>query len=200
MSKWNNFVEKIETAEKETESNLALFFNPRLELLPLAAARFDDPFLPFGKAIINATKDLVCAYVFDLAAYLSLGAAGAVALERSIRFVPDNRVSILHGAFSNDGFSAMADITGLGVNAITITDKAFLRTYLDNPPFAAFLVKHGSVDASQVPDEGGIYWLDEQILMLNTETQLRLTDNSVLFAGQYDDYAELTRKALESWR
>lgn len=200
MSKWTDFVEKIETAQSETEGNIALFFNPRIALLPLAATYFDDPFLPFGKAIINATKDLVCAYVFDLASYLSIGAAGAVALERTIHYVPDNRVTILHGAFSSDVFSAMADTTGFGVDAITITDESYLRTYLENPPYAAFITRHGAIQSSQLPDEGGIYWLDHDRLMLNSQTSLKLTDNAILFAGRYNDYAEKTRETLEAWR
>ena len=200
MSKWTDFVGKIESAQDETGSNLALLFNPRIEMLPIAAAYFDDPFLPFGKAIINATKKLVCAYVFDLASYLSIGAAGAVALERTIRYVPDNRLKILHGAFSNDGFSAMADITGFGVDAITITDELYLKTYLDNAPFAALIAQSGTIDASKLPDVGGIYWLDHSLLMFNYKTTLRVTDNSVLFAGKYDDYAEKTREVLEKWR
>jgi hypothetical protein len=198
MNNWTNFVEKTQEAQQETGANIALFFNPRIELLPIAATRFDDPFLPFSKAIINATRDLACAYVFDLAAYLSLGAAGAVALERSIRYVPDNRISILHGAFSSDAFSAMADITGFGVNAITITDKCYLRTYLEKPPYAAFVMQHGAVDVAHLPDQGGLFWIDENQLMMSPETSLRLINNSVLYAGRYDDYAQKTREALEA--
>lgn len=200
MSNWHKFVEKVRQAQMATGSNIALFLNPRIELLPLAAARFDDPFLPFGKAIINATQDLVCAYVFDLAAYLSIGAAGAIALERTIRYVPVERATILHGPFYGDGFSEMADSTGFAVDAITIVNKQHLTTYLDKPPYAAFLVQKNRLDPGQMPDEGGIYWIDQKQMMLNSETILRLSDNSVLFAGKFDDYPQQTRAALEAMR
>lgn len=44
---------------------------PRLPKLLLPFQKHDDPFLPFSKAIIDAIRDLVCAYQFDLAAGLS---------------------------------------------------------------------------------------------------------------------------------
>jgi hypothetical protein len=200
MNRWINFVDKVQQAQNETATNIALFFNPQLNLLPIAATRFDDPFLPFGKAIINASKDSVCAYIFDLASYLSIGAAGAVALERTIRYVPNDRVTILHGAFSSDGFSAMADTTGFGVDAITITDRVYLRTYLDKPPYAAFVTHHGAIDPINLPDEGGIFWIDAGQMTLNPQTTIKLTDNAVLYAGQFDDYAQKTREALAALR
>lgn len=200
MDKWTNFIKKVQQSQDETGSNIALFFNPRIELLPLAAMHFDDPFLPFGKAIINATKDSVAAYVFDLASYLSIGAAGAVALERTIHYVPNNRVSILHGAFSGGGFSAMADITGFAVDAITLTSKNDLITYLDKPPHAAFIAQQGVIDLTQMPDKGGIFWIDQRTLMLNSETTLKLSDNSILYAGTVEDYAQKTREAIEALR
>ena len=114
MRNWTEFLEKLSRLRAERKSDLALLLNPRLEHLPMSIARFDDPFLPYSKAIVGISQDLVVAYVFDFAAYLSLGAAGAVALERSIRFAGDS-VTILHAPFASDGYAAMADITGLGV-------------------------------------------------------------------------------------
>lgn len=200
MDKWTKFTQKVQQSQAETGSNIALFLNPRMELLPIAALHFDDPFLPFGKAIINATKDIVSAYVFDLASYLSMGAAGAVALERTIAYVPNKRITILHGAFSGDGFSAMADATGFAVDAITITSKSDLTTYLDKPPHAAFITQKGAIDSTQMPDKGGIFWTDAKTLMLNSEMLLRLSDNSVLYAGMLEDYAQKTQEALETLR
>jgi hypothetical protein len=61
-----SFYDKLRAAQSQRESDLALLLAPKLAKMPLPIARYDDPFLPFGKAIIDATRDLVCAYVFDL--------------------------------------------------------------------------------------------------------------------------------------
>src|SRR5689334_7364687 len=84
----------LEAAQQATQSTLAISLAPTLNKLPLELQRFDDPFLPFGKAVIDATADLVCAYVFHLGPYLALGAAGAVALERTIAYVPQTAIKI----------------------------------------------------------------------------------------------------------
>ena len=74
------FPYKLTLAQRRTGGTLALMLRPRLNQLPLAVQRYDDPFLPFGKAIIAQTADIVSAYLFDLAAYLALGAAGLISM------------------------------------------------------------------------------------------------------------------------
>src|SRR4051812_25649910 len=98
--------------------------SPRLTKMPLPMQRYDDPFLPFGKAIIAATQDLVCAYVFDLAAYLAIGAAGAVALERTIAFVGENNLTVLHAWFADSGYISAAE--AFGVDAVTLADGDYI--------------------------------------------------------------------------
>ena len=106
-----SFSVRLRAAQAARDSDLALMLSPRLAQMPLPMQRYDDPFLPFGKAIIDATRDLVCAYVFDLAAYLALGAAGAVALERTIAYAgtDDATVTILHAPFVGAAYVDAAD-------------------------------------------------------------------------------------------
>lgn len=198
MRSWTEFLEKLSRLREERQSNIALFLNPRLENLPISISRFDDPFLPYSKALIDMSKDLLVAYVFDLAAYLSLGAAGAVALERSIRYAGDS-VTILHAPFAHEGYSAMADITGLGVDAITVTKVSLLQTYLEKAPFAAF-----ATEATEIPQLGGYFAAEKhEMAYLDAAGQaqvLRLTDDSLLFASKREDYLEIVRKGLEAMR
>lgn len=198
MRSWAEFLNKLAALREERRSNIALFLNPRLENLPLSIARFDDPFLPYGKEIIRASQDLVVAYVFDFASYLALGAAGAVALERTIRYAGDS-LSILHAPFASDGYSAMADITGLGVDALTVTSESLLKPYLEKAPHAAF-----STESGHIPSEGGLFSLSEgSIRYFDVEGQeraLRLTDDALLFASKREDYLELLRQGLEKMR
>src|SRR5260370_22617647 len=70
------FLDRLEAAQTRNNSTLAIGIAPALKKLPYEIQRYDDPFLPFGKAIIDSTADLVCVYVFHLWPYLALGAAG----------------------------------------------------------------------------------------------------------------------------
>lgn len=196
MKSWADFLNKLSRLREERKSNIALFLNPRLENLPLSIARFDDPFFPYGKEIIRMSQDLVVTYVFDLASYLALGAAGAVALERTIRFAGDS-LTILHAPFAHEGYSVMADITGFGVDAITVTSSSLLKPYLEKAPFAAF-----STETDDIPAEGGLF-LERELSYLDAVGQaqsLRLTDDKLLFASKREDYLDVLRQGLETMR
>jgi hypothetical protein len=100
---------------------LALYFCPRVVDLPLPMQRFDDPFLPYGKAIINASREHVSLYVLDVPSYLAIGAAGAVALERTIDFLNDEIPCVLHGPFGGAAFVKLLDKLAFGADALTIS-------------------------------------------------------------------------------
>lgn len=204
MPMWSDFVQKVEAKQAQNESDVALFLNPMLAQLPLPIQRYDDPFFPFGKALINRTQDIVCAYVFDLASYLALGAAGAVALERTIRYVDPAMPTILHGPFTGKGYGAMADKTGFGVDAITITDTQDLDTYLDHPPYAAFVLSNREVDLTSAAERGGYYWHLSRMFTLRGQAQplltVQLTTDDVLYAGRGDDFAQQVRGAIDGLR
>lgn len=201
---WTDFVMKLQSAQDARDSDMLLFLNPRLDKLPLPITRYDDPFLPFGKAIVSATQDIVCGYVFDLASYLAMGAATAIALERTIRFVDNNSVTILHGPFSGFGYSAMADVTGFGADAITVTGQTELDYYLHNPPYAAFMIRHAATDMAATPEQGGFFYPDETIFTLRANAdsilQVHLTNDAILFAGRADDFAQQVRAAIKEMR
>lgn len=101
-------------------------------------ARIDDPMFPFARSIIDATKDLVCAYSIDLAYYLSEAAAGMIALERITRYIPDNVPIIFDAKFGELGDSAdrsahgafeafQADAVTFGSMPSQTTIEAFLK-------------------------------------------------------------------------
>lgn len=175
-----------------TSSNIILHINPIFELLPLPITRYDDPFLPFGKAIISATQDSVAGYFFDFASYLAMGGAGAVALERSIAYVPDNCVTILHGAFTGTAYAPMASPTAFNLDAITVATETDLSFYTENSPYMAFLMSHTE---KEIPEQGGIYRTDTATLHTG-DKQLSLTTNDILYAGKLDDFAEKIREGV----
>jgi hypothetical protein len=200
---WTDFVQRLSDAQTRNQSDVVLMLNPRVDRLPLPIQRYDDPFFPFGKAVVRATHDVVCAYMFDLSAYLALGAAGAVALERTIAYVAGRVPTILHGPFIGAGYSAMADKTAFAVDALTVASSHYLRVYLENPPYAAFLVKEQPVQNTDAAGEGGMLWLPAGLFTLRgldgTVLKLRLSTNAVLYAGQGDNFADDVREAVEAW-
>lgn len=200
---WTDFVQQLIDIQKRHQTDVALMLNPRVDRMPLPIQWYDDPFFPFGKEIIQATHQSVCAYVFDLASYLAPGAAGAVALERTIAYVSGRVPTILHAPFTGAGYSAMADKTAFAVDALTITSESHLSTYLDNPPYAAFVVKEQSVLLTDTPARGGILWLPDNMFTLrdsdNNVIQAHLTPDDILYTGKGDDFADNIREAVESW-
>ncbi|MBW4435963.1 MAG: hypothetical protein KME04_02435 [Pleurocapsa minor GSE-CHR-MK-17-07R] len=128
------FSRRLAAASARCGTLALLELRPTIPMMPLPIARFDDPFLPFGKAVINVTHPFVCGYVFDLAAYFALGAAGIVALERSIAYARgfEAVVAILHVPFASGAYAIACGPLALNVDAVTVTpecdDAAFLAS------------------------------------------------------------------------
>ncbi len=135
----NAFVAKLQSAQMDT-SKWALYISPKVDLLPFAIGRHDDPFLPYTRAIFAASHDLVCAYMFDLSAYMALGAAGMVALERSIGLVTQGHVTVLDASFSTRSFAGIWDETAFGVDAVTVSENAPLDAFNTRDDRQAFVV------------------------------------------------------------
>jgi orotidine-5'-phosphate decarboxylase len=133
------FVEKLQAAQAANDSWVCVGLDPVLERMPGPFLKYDDPFLPFLKAIVDATADLVCAYKPNLGFYLALGAAGAIALERIIAYVPRHIPVILDAKFNDIGHTAQAYARGafdaLGADAVTV------NPYLGQDGVAPFLAQ-----------------------------------------------------------
>lgn len=118
------YLEKLKAAQERNHSWLCVGLDPDPARMPLPAARWDEPVLPFNKAIIEATADLVCAYKPNLGFYLQWGAAGVIALERTIAFIPDHIPVILDCKTGDISHTQAAWATGLfdvwHVDAVTV--------------------------------------------------------------------------------
>lgn len=108
-----------------------LRLKPQLTRMPLPIQRFDDPFLPFGKAVINATRDHVAGYLFSFPAYLAIGAAGIVALERTIAYVQGEgrQIVILDLPAATPDYAAACSDQALNADGLTVASPDLAEAY-----------------------------------------------------------------------
>jgi hypothetical protein len=176
--------DKLRRMQRERGSTLALQIAPRLSRLPLPIQRYDDPFLPFGKSVIQATRDLVCAYVFDFPAYLAIGAAGAIALERTIAYAGRDVITILDGAFGSAEYLTLMDETAFNADAIT--------TLNCNLPIVRNDRMVLSIQQGEPKDTTLNYCKAEGVLNIH-DIQLQVIAEAVLYLSPGEDFAERIR-------
>jgi len=106
-----------------------------------------NPLFDFNKAIIDATKDLVCAYKLNMAFYEVEGKKGIDALEKTIRYIPNNIVIILDGKRNDIGNTAQKYAQSLfdtlNADAVTINPylgKDGLTPFLDYTDKCSFIL------------------------------------------------------------
>lgn len=146
------YLEKLRAAQERNASWLCVGLDPQPDRLPVQALKWDEPILPFNKAIIEATADLVCAYKPNLGFYLQWGAAGIIALERTIAYIPGHLPVIVDCKTGDIGHTQAAWATGLldywGVDAITVNPyvgaEAVLPVIGRRPDKAVYLLARTS--------------------------------------------------------
>ena len=80
----SGFLEKLAAACERNRSLLCVGLDPYLDRMAISDI-FD-----FNRAIIDATKDLVCAYKPNVAFYDGLGGKAIEAMERTLEYIPSN--------------------------------------------------------------------------------------------------------------
>lgn len=146
------YLEKLKNAQEKNNSWLCIGLDPTPNRLPLPVLRWDEPVLPFNKAIIDATSDLVCAYKPNLGFYLQWGAAGVIALERTIAYIPNDIPIIIDCKTGDIGSTQAAWGAGLydewDVDAVTVNpfvgNDAVLPMIADRPDKAVYLLARTS--------------------------------------------------------
>jgi orotidine-5'-phosphate decarboxylase len=146
------YLEKLLAVQQRNNSWLCIGLDPQPEKLPLPCQKWDEPVLPFNQAIIEATADLVCAYKPNLGFYWQWGAAGIIALERTIAYIPEHIPIILDCKTGDIGHTQAAWARGLfdlwGVDAITVNPyvgaEAVLPMVGTRPDKAVYLLARTS--------------------------------------------------------
>lgn len=167
------FEEKLVAAQQRNHSWLCVGLDVAHARMPLPLQKTDEPMLSFAREIIDATKDLVCAFKPNLGFFLAEGVTGMAALERLVRYIPSDIPIILDGKFGDIGSTAEQYARGafeaFGVDAVTLSpyvgadaiqpflayaDKgAFVLARTSNPgagEFQNLVLEHGAKS-----EEGG---------------------------------------------
>lgn len=155
-----SFVEKLDTACQDNRSLLCVGLDPDPKMMPL-----DDVF-EFNRAIVDATRDLVCAFKPNMAFYESQGLEGLKALERTIehiRTVSPETIIIADAKRGDIGHvsaayaSAMFD--GWGFDAVTVhgyMGRDSVEPFVSRDGKGAFVLcrtsNPGSVDFQDIPN------------------------------------------------
>lgn len=147
------YQEKLAVAQAKNNSWLCIGLDPDPEKLPIQATHeWDEPILPFCKAIIDATADQVCAYKPNLGFFLQWGAAGVIALERTIAYIPNEIPIVIDCKAGDIGHTQRAWAKSLldewGADAFTVNPfvggDAVLAAVRDRPDKGVYVLAHTS--------------------------------------------------------
>lgn len=101
-----SFLRKLRHVQKRHKSWLCIGLDPVMEQMPEIVQKAKEPLVAFGRAIVEATADLVCAYKPNLAFWLAHGPSGLSALQAVLEAVPQDVPVILDGKFGDIGHTA----------------------------------------------------------------------------------------------
>ena len=82
-----DFTQRLKGSAKENESLLCVGLDSDISKLPESVKGESDAVFEFNRRIVDATKDLVCAYKPNIAFYEENGPAGLVSLKLSIDYI-----------------------------------------------------------------------------------------------------------------
>jgi uridine monophosphate synthetase len=148
-----SFFEQLQARAQRNSTLLCVGLDPRPERFPADVLADQDPIYAFSRQVIDATRDLVCAYKPNYAFYEAHGLEGLRALRRTIEYVGDDIPVILdakrgdigatsaalaRAAFEIWGAGAVTVAPYLGADSVTpFTDYAergvFVLCHTSNP-------------------------------------------------------------------
>ncbi|HUN66051.1 MAG TPA: orotidine-5'-phosphate decarboxylase [Bacteroidota bacterium] len=91
------FLKKLRSIQKKNNSLLCIGLDTAATEVPESLYRWGDPQYEFNRRIIDATRDLVCAYKFNVAFYESAGEHGWYTIHQSLARIPEEIVTIGDG-------------------------------------------------------------------------------------------------------
>lgn len=92
-----NFLQKLKHIQRKNNSLLCIGLDTDVTKVPESLYAWGDPQYEFNRRIIDATKDLVCAYKLNSAFYESVGEHGWYTVHQTLARIPEEIVTIGDG-------------------------------------------------------------------------------------------------------
>ncbi len=89
-----SFYSVLRSIQQRNHSLLCIGLDSDISKIPKHLLHLENPILEFNERIIEATKDLVCAYKLNLAFYEALGEIGWRTVKRTLAAIPSDIVTI----------------------------------------------------------------------------------------------------------
>ncbi|HXF69922.1 MAG TPA: hypothetical protein VNK89_08960 [Thermoflexus sp.] len=121
-----DFWGKLRKAQQERRTRLGLALPIRSDRMPAPMLRVDDPVFPFGRIIVDTVGERVCAYAIPAMFFMAEGAAGMVAMERLMRYLPNTIPILLDLRWRDPGSAercARAAFDVWGADAVTVAPE-----------------------------------------------------------------------------
>ena len=141
------FTERLAEVQTRTGSILCIGLDTDPDKIPAHLRSLPDGVVEFNREIIDATKDLVCAYKPNLAFYEALGERGWTILRETLRFIPKEIITIGDAKRGDIGNTAdryaLALFTDLAFDAVTVNPylgRDSVEPFLRDPAKGAFLL------------------------------------------------------------
>jgi orotidine-5'-phosphate decarboxylase len=133
-----DFKQKLLNVSHKNNSLLCIGLDIDREKMPkFLFETSENPYFDFNRSIINATKDIVCAYKLNMAFYEIFGSQGISLMQQTIKFIPNDIIIILDGKRNDIGNTALkyAQTLYKTFNA----DAATINPYLGKDSITPFL-------------------------------------------------------------
>jgi orotidine-5'-phosphate decarboxylase len=141
-----NFAERLARAQQHSGSLLCVGLDPDPDKLPQDLAATYDPFLSFGRRVVDATCDLAAAYKPQIAFYSALGAESELAA--TIAYI---RAKAPHALVILD-----AKRGDIGNTAVAYAREAFERYAADAVTVNPYMGEDSVLPFLERPDRGAI--------------------------------------------
>ncbi len=92
-----NFIQKLRHIQRKNKSLLCIGLDTEIGKVPEFLYEWGDPQYEFNRRIIDATKDLVCAYKLNISFYESVGEHGWYTVHQTLARIPEEIVTIGDG-------------------------------------------------------------------------------------------------------
>ncbi|MBI4546611.1 MAG: orotidine-5'-phosphate decarboxylase [Ignavibacteriae bacterium] len=92
-----NFLQKLKYIQRKNNSLLCIGLDTDVSKVPEFLYAYGDPQYEFNRRIIDATKDIVCAYKLNIAFYESVGEHGWYTVHQTLARIPEEIITIGDG-------------------------------------------------------------------------------------------------------